>query len=527
MSNNIKNKKHVKNGSCYEKDGWKIVSIRGSPKERGKAHGLLLADHFKQALDTCKFATLYSTGHDWEYFIEASKKLYNETIKSKFPELYEEMEGIAEGCNEAGVKTSLDEIIAWNNTFALLGYWLPNSGEKKGAGGLEGGSAQDRCSAFIAVGDYTSDGKIVVAHNSFTDFSDGQFENCIIDIHPDKGHRIIMQSPPCYIWSGTDFFVTGKGIIGTETTIGGFGSFENNYPISCRIRKAMQHGNTLDEYVDILWEGNSGDYANSWLFGDINTQEIMRLELGLKYKSVERTKNGVFIGFNAPYDPQIRNLECSNTGMDDLRRHQGARKVRLGDLMETHKGKLNVSLAMKIIADHYDVYLNKDNPSSRTVCGHYELDAREYMSEPGRPKPFQPRGAVDGCVADSKMIENMSFMGRFGCSCGTPFIASKFLDKNRVWMHLKPYLLDRPTQKWTLLASDGSSNKNKKSKKTRRNKKEESGKHAKTQKSHYTAVDTEVNGDKDDKTTSTSETSEHDDDEKHHDKDDNDDSKDE
>jgi hypothetical protein len=211
----------------------------------------------------------------------------------------------------------------------------------------------------------------------------------------------------------------------------------------------MQYGNTLDDYVEILLDGNSGDYANSWLFGDTNTNEILRIELGLKYHNVERTKNGYFIGFNAPYDPRIRNLECVNTGFDDLRRHQGARRVRLADLMDKHKGKLDIKAAQEIIADHYDVYLKKENPCSRTCCSHYELDAREYMSDPSRPKPFQPRGALDGNVCDTTMAKAMSFSLRWGNSCGIPFDKNKFCDEHREWDYLRPYLDDRPQQPWT------------------------------------------------------------------------------
>jgi hypothetical protein len=50
------------------------------------------------------------------------------------------------------------------------------------------------------------------------------------------------------------------------------------------------------------------------------------------------------------------------------------------------------------------------------------------------------------------MIKNMSFMGRFGNSCGTPFIVDEYINKNRVWAHLKPYLVDRPSQPWTLFS---------------------------------------------------------------------------
>jgi hypothetical protein len=189
------------------------------------------------------------------------------------------------------------------------------------------------------------------------------------------------------------------------------------------------------------------------MFGDTNTNEIMLLELGLRFHNVQRTKNGYFIGFNAPYDPRIRNLECTHTGYDDIRRHQGARRVRLEDLMIENKGKLNVEIAQKLIGDHYDVYLKKENPCSRTVCSHYEMDAREYMSDPSRPKPYQPRGALDGNVCDTTLAKNMTLSLRWGSSCGMPFDKEKFCDEHREWAYLKPYLENRPSQPWTLFTS--------------------------------------------------------------------------
>ena len=212
----------------------------------------------------------------------------------------------------------------------------------------------------------------------------------------------------------------------------------------------MQYGKSLDEYCEILLHENSGDYANSWLFGDTNTNEILRIELGLKYHNTERTKNGFFIGFNAPYDEKIRNLEVINSGFYDVRRHQGARLVRLGDLMDEHKGKINIEIAKQIISDHYDVYLLKDdNPCSRTVCSHYDLDAREYMSQSDRPKPFAPHGAVDGIVCDTNLAKQMSFIGRFGNSCGIEFNKDEFCKKHRQYYKFCPYLRDRPSQPWT------------------------------------------------------------------------------
>jgi hypothetical protein len=442
------NKKTIKNGLSYNMNGWKYISINGKPKERGYAYGHLCVKEFKEIQIVLKFLMMEAYGKEWTYFIDKISHDFKDMTVKEFPEIYDEMVGIAEGLNAGGCHTNINEIIAWN-FYLSISYWYSIVSESHNS--KEGGSgAKDHCSAFMAVGDWTEDGKIVCAHNSFSDFIDGQYNNVIIDIKPENGHRIIMQTSPCCIWSGTDFFVTSKGIIGTETTIGGFIPYEKRFPIGYRIRKAMQYGNTLDEYCEILLHENSGDYANSWLFGDINSNEILRIELGLKYHNIEKTKNGFFIGFNAPYDEKIRNLEVNNSGFYDVRRHQGARQVRLGELMDEHKGKLNIEVAQKIIGDHYDVYLEKENnPCSRTVCSHYELDAREYMCEPGRPKPFALHGAVDGFVCDSEHAKKMSFIGKFGSSCDIPFNKNEFFKKHRQWAKFSPYVKDRPVEPWT------------------------------------------------------------------------------
>jgi hypothetical protein len=448
----------IKNGLSYEKNGWKYISIKGKPKERGYAYGYLCANDFKEIQKMLKFFIFESYGMEWEYFIKEVSNDFKEMTERDFKELYEEMEGIVDGCNDNGCTTNIDEMIAWN-FYMSISYWYTTKSNSRV--GKEGGSG-DRCSAFMAVGDWTEDGKIVCAHNSFTDYIDGQYMSIILDLNPEKGHRFMMQTCPCWIWSGSDFFVTAKGIIGTETTIGGFIPYEKKYPIGYRIRHAMQYGNSLDEYCEILLKENSGDYANSWLFGDTNSNEILRIELGLKYHNIERTKNGFFIGFNAPYDERIRNLEVQNSGFYDVRRHQGARLVRLGDLMDEHKGKINIEVAQQIISDHYDVYLLKeDNPCSRTVCSHYDLDAREYMSDPSRPKPFSPHGVVDGIVCDTTLAKNMSFIARFGNSCGIPFIKDEFCKQHRQYYKFCPYLKDRPTQPWTEFSVDNSKPKDK------------------------------------------------------------------
>ena len=159
----------------------------------------------------------------------------------------------------------------------------------------------------------------------------------------------------------------------TETTIGGFNVYDaEKVPEFARIRYAV----TLDEFVELFWKDNNGGYANTWFVGDLVTNEIMRFEAGLKFCHIDKTKDGYYAGFNAPLDPCIRNLECADSGFADIRRHQGAGQVRIPQLMEAYKGRIDNEAAQKIIADHYDVYLKKGNPCSRTVWSRYELDMR-------------------------------------------------------------------------------------------------------------------------------------------------------
>ena len=451
------NHKKLKNGISYDLNGWKYISVRGSPRERGYAHGIFVAEQFKKVQEMLIFVCDFDYGYPWSFFIEAGVKLLKHTMKEHFAEFYEEMEGVAEGINaaNAGVTTDIDEILAWNNYFLLTESWFANredeSGKKIERKG-EGGGASERCSAFIATGDWTADGKFIAIHNNFSNFLDGQWACNVIDMNCEKGNRILFMGFVGWIWSGTDFWISSSGIFGTETTIGGFLPFENKWPLSCRLRKAMQYGNTLDDYVEILLDHNSGDYANTYLLADTNTNEIMSLELGLKYHEVKRTKNGFFIGHNAPYNTQIRNLECANTGSFNIARHNCSRRVTLNKLMDKYKGKIDLEIAKLILSDHFDPYLEKDDhPCSRSICSHYSLSPRYYMAaDSSRPAPYQARGAIDGNVISYDLAKNMSFELKYGSSCNIPFNADEYFKKHPQWNDYQPYIFSRPNQPYTL-----------------------------------------------------------------------------
>jgi hypothetical protein len=451
-------------GYTFKIGGWDYLHIEGDALERGYQHGFLMAEQLRTIIDACKFMTMYNTGKTWEFFRNAAVALWTGKIPK---ELMREMKGISMGAQEAGVDIDFYDILTWNGQEELSDYWWPNEVGKLGHDRVF--PTSDHCSAFMAHGEATEDGQIVMGHNSFNEFALGQFSNLILDIVPTEGNQMFMQSSPGWVDSFSDFFVTSGGIMGTETTMGGFGLYDpDGVPEFVRVREAMQYAECLDDFMGTMLEHNNGGYANSWLLGDYRTGDIMRFELGLKLHSAEMNPRkvgigkgpGYFIGFNAPCNDEIRHVECSNTGYNDIRRHQGARQVRLRQLMDRHHGRITAELGQEIMADHIDPYhvqinsmnldgkLPDDNPSSRTVCSHYYLDPRQFMSDPTRPFPFQPRGAVDGKTMSQESAKEMRFWARWGNSCGMVFDAEEFIEKHPQWLDLKDILQTRGGNPW-------------------------------------------------------------------------------
>ena len=80
-------------------------------------------------------------------------------------------------------------------------------------------SVGEHCSAFVATGRYTKDGRIVIGHNNWTDYLTGTRWKVIFDIAPSTGHRFIMDGVPGLIHSADDFAINDAGMISiTETT---------------------------------------------------------------------------------------------------------------------------------------------------------------------------------------------------------------------------------------------------------------------------------------------------------------------
>jgi hypothetical protein len=426
------NTKLVLHGSTISKpsQGWIHITITGEPFERGFQHGYLLADQFKHIKTVLAFLIKKDFKKTLAEYEKDCAKLISPNIEKYHPEFLEEIKGIAKGA-----KVSVDFLIAWNSLLSMYSYYdnLDNS-------------VGQRCSAFIACGKATKDGKIVMAHNTHSEYATGPLANIVLRIIPTNGHSFVMQTYAGYIASATDWFLCDTGIIGCETTISDI-KYEPKFgtPYFCRIREAMQYGETLEEYAEIMLKNNAGDYACSWLFGDTRRNQIMLCEIGLNKSNIEMTTDGIFYGMNSAMDFELRTLETTDQTFNDLGESSGARNARLNMLLnDKYYGKIDVEVAKRIISDHYDANLNKNIPSSLTVCKHTNLD-------PGSSRPFYPWGCVDGKVTNSSMAQNLEFIGRQGAACGKAFLVKKYLKEHPEYAEWKPVLRDMPTYKWTKL----------------------------------------------------------------------------
>jgi hypothetical protein len=431
-------------GYRFDRGGWIYLHLEGSPHDIGYQHGYLLAPEISDAFAVVRLEATHSSGRDWEFFRRAAREMLWPKID---PEYQAELQGIVDGLQANKTKLDLDDIVALNAFQELPDYYVPWLDAQTRTSNPPRPETPGHCSAFVATGSWTKDHQIVMAHSNWTSYMDGERWNIMFDIVPQSGYRMLMDGFPGVIASDDDFGVNSGGLMISETTIGYFHGWDPNGKAEfVRARKAMQYAGSIDDYMKIMLDGNNGGYANDWLLGDRKTGEIARFELGLKHTKVWRTKDGYYSGANFPSDPDLIKDE---TTYDPNDRSSGpnARKIRWDQLLNGNKGNIDTSLAEIFLADHFDTYTRKEGANRRTLCGHGDMMAE---TTPGSDsKPYDPYGAVQGKVMDSRMAQAMDFIARIGHPCGIKFDAAKFLSEHPEYSWQSPVLRDMDAGPWT------------------------------------------------------------------------------
>jgi hypothetical protein len=432
----------LKGAYRFEREGWVFVHLEGTPERIGFQHGYLLAHETEDLLRVLGPYLKHTTKRDWAFYRDAAERMLWPKIEDEYRR---ELDGIVAGLGARGVKADRWDVVALNAVEELPYYYVPWLDKKEGKAPTA--HAPGNCSAFIATGSATKDGRIVMGHNAWTNYVVGTRWNIVFDIKPSRGHRVVMDSLPGVIASDDDFGLNDAGIVITETTITQFEGWDpEGVPEFVRARKAMQYSESIDDFARIMLEGNNGGYANDWLVGDLKTDEIARLELGLKEHLLERTRDGYYVGSNFPiYEPLIK----TETKFDPSKKDSSpnARRARWERLMAEHHGTIDLELAKRFETDTRDAITGLDGANDRTLLGAVEASPR------GVPEwdwaPYFPGGTVQSKVLDARCAGSLSFLASFGHPGAPDFLAADFLKARPEYSHLDGLLKDLKARPWT------------------------------------------------------------------------------
>jgi hypothetical protein len=426
-----------------EKNGWIFVHLHGKPAQIGFQHGYLLAAEIQDLMRVARVALPHDSGKDWPFLRNAAETVFLPHIEAQYRE---ELQGIVDGLHARGATMDLIDIVVLNAWMEISPYYTNWYDKQKPLLSAANRPTPEHCSAFVATGSYTRDGRPVIAHNNWIDYSAGSRWNIIFDIVPAAGHRILMDGAPGVIDSADDFGINDAGLVITETTIGHFSAFDPaGIPEFVRARKAMQYATNIDQFTAIMKEGNNGGYANTWLLADMHANEIGSLELGLQHVTLERKKDGYFAGSNFPSNPDLirdeTDFPAANKSISANARH-----LRWDQLMAENKGRIDLTAAQGFLADHYDTFDQVNQPNERTLCGHIDLSARGSGAWQG---PYGPAGTAQNKATDATMALRMSMTAAMGHACGLDFHAARHLREHAAFAWQKEILRDLDAHPWT------------------------------------------------------------------------------
>ena len=419
----------------YVDKGWIVVHIEGKPYERGYQYGTLLASEIASYME--KLA-VRQNGDNARAGWNDLRTMTDALMLRKYdPEFLEEMQGIADGAAGNGAKiqgrtVNLLDIVTINSAVDLgqLGgalnetpHALSGRTFRKDEEEVRASERLHKCSSFLANGKATPDGSIVFGQLFMWGGYTGVHWDVICDVQPAKGHRLVYQTFPGGIHSGSDFYINSAGIMMGETTVMQTPFNINGEPQSSRIRKAAQYASSIDDVVRILTTNNNGLYTNDWLIADTKTNETAILLLGTTTHKLWRSSrkdfpgetDGFYWSVNNAKDPIVRREyipDPSNAPFDVVYGNVN-RDIAFYEYYQREKGKIDEISAVNVLAT----------------------------------SPINRPHACDGKITNSIMASRMMFLAHYG----KVTLREKLVDKNSRLMPDLPNAIPHLTLGYTVI----------------------------------------------------------------------------
>ena len=270
-----------------------VLGVQGAPRQMGFQQGYLLAEIIRKTASGF-LSPIFAQFGGWEpgtgpeptleqmhkgrsVLLNAYNAYFEPALKKQSPDLLEEMEGIADGLEEAGLDIPREDILIGNciPEITELQFYVPSEGEQSGSNGIE----TKGCSDCIVWGKASHNKRLI--HGTNYDYSSFNMLHKgigIIIAKPDSGYPFLAQ---CL--AGTVGFYRGvnnRGMTaGESTSESADRDIKNNprIPHAMHMRKLIQFTASLDEAVDMMktLQGTTG-YNHS--IGDAKVPSAVDIE---------------------------------------------------------------------------------------------------------------------------------------------------------------------------------------------------------------------------------------------------------
>jgi hypothetical protein len=391
-------------GPAYRFDdrGWIVVHVEGAPYERGYQHGVLLAEEIAEYAR--KLGTQENPGDPaagWRTLTFMTDAMPLRTFDEEY---LTEMRGIADGVRHAGVEihgrpaelldtvtlNSVVDLGQMRRAMRVTPHALTGQGFLATEEELLIDAEAHKCSAFVATGPATTDGRVVFGQIFLWGGYTGVHWNVLMDLVPSEGHRIAYHTFPGGIHSGADFYISSAGLVVGETTVSQTPYDASGTAQSNRIRKALQYSDSIDDLVEILTDRNNGMYTNDWPIADVTTDEGAIFLLGTKKWKLWRTSEdmapfglpGFLWANNNNRDPEVRTeyVAQRDDAPYDLMFSPWNRDLAFNEFYREHAGQIDRQAAVELWAS----------------------------------SPVNRAHACDGKITTSEMAEEMVYLAHFG-----------------------------------------------------------------------------------------------------------------
>ena len=169
--------------------GWTYVHLYGTPEQIGFQHGYLLAHEIEDNVHVFQVENKNVRQAAWSFFRDAGRTVL-------WPHLDAGVSGGAEGHCRGSACAGVEA-----RPVGCCGdEWRPRADGLLSAGLMQeqahkpippAAVAPGKCSAFIATGSATKDGKIVIAHSNWSSYAEGERWTMVFDIVPASGQHLL------------------------------------------------------------------------------------------------------------------------------------------------------------------------------------------------------------------------------------------------------------------------------------------------------------------------------------------------